>query len=119
MLGVAIYLFIFTESANAFNIGFLVIAVILGAVSLISYRCRKNLDLLTAYLIFLGVIFLGQLILTILLLANKNKMLEWALSLTPESSESLEELANKIDKHYESVVISLWVFCGITVSNLS
>ena len=88
LLGVAVYLFIFTESANGFNIGFMVLSIILGAVSLLAFKFRKNLDLMTAYLVVLGIIFLAQLILTILILANKNKIIDWAIAISPSSEES-------------------------------
>lgn len=116
LLAIGVYLFILTEQANVFNIILLVIAIAIGIISLFSYKYRKNLDLMTAYLIIIGIVFLCQLIFTILLMANKNKILEWAKNLSPNSSESFNELAAKIDKHFDGVIIALWIFCGITVS---
>ena len=37
MLGIAVYIFIFTEEANAFNIGFMVLSVLLLAMSFFAF----------------------------------------------------------------------------------
>lgn len=37
ILGIAVYLFIFTEEANAFNIGFIIIAILLLFASLFAF----------------------------------------------------------------------------------
>ena len=59
LLGVGIYLLIFTEEANEFNVGFMAIAVILMITSFVAFRFRKHLELLGAYVAFLGIVFLA------------------------------------------------------------
>ena len=66
-----------------------------------------------AYLATLLVLFLAQLIFTILIMSNKESILEFA---EKNENDSIAELYNKISNNFDGVVVALWVFCGITVS---
>ena len=66
LLGIAIYLFAFTKEANPFNIGFLVIALVLLIMSVLAFRMRRSVHLLGFYLVILFIIFTVELIITIL-----------------------------------------------------
>ena len=65
------------------------------------------------YLVVLLLLFLGQLILTILIMSNRDSLLEYA---EKNDNDSVEELYNKLNRHFDGVVIALWVFCAITVT---
>ena len=112
LLGISVYLFIFTEEANAFNIGFMIIALLLLAASFFAFQLKRRPDWLMAYLAMLLALFLAQLIFTILIMSNKESILEYA---EKNENDSIAELYNKISNNFDGVIISLWVFCGITV----
>lgn len=59
LLGVGVYLFIFTEEANTFNVGFIVIALLLIGTSLVAFKLRQRLEWLAAYLGLLACVFLA------------------------------------------------------------
>jgi len=58
LLGIGIYLIIFTENANVFDIGFIIVAVVLGILSYLAFRWRKDLGLLGVYIGILLFVFL-------------------------------------------------------------
>lgn len=45
-------------------------------------------------------------------MSNKDTLLEYA---EKNSNESVEELYNKINNNFDGVVITLWIFCGVSV----
>ena len=98
-LGVAIYLFALTKSANAFNIGFLVIAVVLFAFTFCAFRLRRSIHLLGFYLVIIFVIFLVNLIITICVFANKDKMIEWAKQNISDSDKTMDEIQTELNAH--------------------
>ena len=116
LLGVAVYLFIFTEDANAFNIGFIVISLLLMFSSFFAFQLKRRPDWMMAYLALLLVIFLAQLIFTVLIMSNKATLVEYAKE---HSNQSIEELSNKINSNFNGVVVTLWIFCANTVRSSS
>lgn len=79
ILGCAIYLFVLTKSGNVFNISFLIVSLVLFLFSLIGFfKLRKSVHLLGFYLFILFIVFLFQLILTIVIFVNKDKVVSWA-----------------------------------------
>ena len=120
MMGIAIYIFIFTEAASAFNIGFFIISIVLMGTSLFAFKLRQRLELLAAYLGLLLLVFLAELILTIMLMVNKENMLDslrtYFEANDPNSAASIEELNNKIDRNYDGIIMALWIFTGVTVN---
>lgn len=74
----AIYLFVITKNANGFNIGFLVIGLLLMLLGGCSFKLKKSTCGLWWYNFFLAVIFLLQLIISIILIIKKDSVLKWA-----------------------------------------
>ena len=66
-----------------------------------------------AYLAVLLVLFLAQLIFTVLIMSNKESILEYA---EKNENDSVAELYNKISANFDGVVIALWIFCAISVT---
>jgi hypothetical protein len=78
ILGCAIYLFAFTFNANVFNISFLIISVVLFVFTVCAFKMRRSIHLLGFYLFILCILFLFQLIITIVVMVNKQKLIDWA-----------------------------------------
>jgi hypothetical membrane protein len=78
LLGIAIYLFVFTKDANVFNISFLALSLILVLFSILAFKMRRSIHMLGFYLFILSIIFLAQFILTILVIVFKDKLIEKA-----------------------------------------
>ena len=91
LMGCAIYLFVFTKDANPFNITFLAVSFVLLLFSGIAFKLRRSVHLLGFYLFILTIIFMAQLIITVLIFTNKDKMMEWART-HMDSQKSIDEI---------------------------
>ena len=78
ILACAIYLFALTLDANVFNISFLTIAVALFVLTICAFKMKRSIHLLGFYLFILTILFLFQVILTVVIMVNKDKVIEWA-----------------------------------------
>ena len=79
IVGIAIYLFVITKQANGFNIGFLVVGAVLLIFSAMAFKMRRSIHLMGLYLVILTIIFLVEMIATILLIVvPESTILEWA-----------------------------------------
>ena len=72
------YLFMITQNANAFNVTFLIVGLLLALLGGCSFKLKRSPRGLWCYNLFLGVIFLLQLIISVILIIKKDKIIEWA-----------------------------------------
>ena len=118
ILGGAVYLFVLTKNANAFNIVFLVLGLIFSALSLCSCRLRKSGWGLNGYLAILAVLFLVQLITTVMLLVKKDEVIAWAVEHNSSSKDSIDEVRERMKSNvdlttYILVGALVLVFCAL------
>ena len=76
LIGIAIFLFVLINASNALNVGFLVIGVVLGVLSLCSFKLKKSLNGLSIYLFALTIIWVFDFIFTILMFVDLNRVLQ-------------------------------------------
>ncbi len=76
----AVYLFVLTKNANAFNLSFLVLGCLLILLGICSFKLKKSPRGLCCYNFFLAIIFLFQLIISIILIIKKDSVIKWAAS---------------------------------------
>lgn len=95
----SIYLFAKTKDANVFNICFLVISLLLLCFTLLAFKLRRSVHLLGLYLFVLIIIFLFLLIITIILMVNKDKLIEWARKNMKDSEESIDEAERNLKEN--------------------
>ena len=100
ILGCSIYLFVLIKDANVFNISFLVISIVLFLFTFLAFRMRKSVHWLGFYVFVLTILFLFQLIITILVMTNKDKMIRWAKEHMSDSEKSLDEVTNELNAHF-------------------
>ncbi len=92
ILGCSMYLFYITKEANTFNVSFLVTGLVMLIFSFFAFRLRRSVHLLGFYLIILFIVFLFQLILTIIMIINKETLVRIAKQYMSDSGKSLEEI---------------------------
>jgi hypothetical protein len=91
-VGCAVYLFVITKEANAFNIGFLVVGLLIFLLSLLAFKMRTSVHLLCCYLVILFVIFTFMLIITIVMIVQRDALVSLAEKYLTDSDKSTEEL---------------------------
>lgn len=99
ILGCSIYLFVFTKDGNVFNISFLIISIVLFVFTAAAFKMRKSIHMLGMYLFILTIIFLFQLIITIVVMVNKDKMIEWAKEHIKDSERSIDDINAQLNAH--------------------
>jgi hypothetical protein len=80
VMGCAIYLFVMTKQVNAFNICFTIAGLVILTFSALSFKMRESVHLIGIYLAILLVIFLFECLVTIVTMANKQKIVDIAIS---------------------------------------
>lgn len=89
LLGCSFWLFYFTKTANVFNVGFLVVGVVLLVFSLIAFKLRTSIHLLLCYLLFMIVVNVFEFSITILTFTNPDTLINIAKSVSTETSQIL------------------------------
>lgn len=95
-IGCAIFLFVETKQTNAFNMGFLIIGLLLFGFSLLAFKMRKSTFLLFVYVWLLFIFFTFQLIITIVMITKREKLIEIA-----ETYLSDDEKTDEYIKQFE------------------
>ena len=78
IIGCAIYLFVFTKSVNIFNLAFLGMGLFMAVITVCAFKLRRSIHLLGLYSFSLSVLFLFQIILTIIIFAKNEVVVAWA-----------------------------------------
>ena len=113
----AIYLFIITKNGNAFNIIFLVLGILLMLLGICACKLRKSPRGLWCYNLFLGILFLLQLIVSITLIVKKDAVLKWASQHV--DSKTMEEAKKVYEGHLNTVMYVLLGFAVFMVRVLA
>ena len=97
MLGADIYLFVITKS-NTFTWVFLALGLTLFVCSLLSFKLRTSVHLLGFYLLIIFAIFFFQLIATILMLIQKEGLIDklWEAA---DPNENMKEWKDAMNSH--------------------
>lgn len=118
ILGCATYLFVITKEANTFNVSFIVVGLLLLLLSLLSFKMRRSIHLMGFYLFILFFVFLFQLIITIVMIVDKDKLVEIAkkyMSDSDQSVEAIEKFESDMSDNIVNLSIALIIFCGVIV----
>jgi hypothetical protein len=115
ILGADIFLFVKT-GANAFSWIFLGLGLALFGSSLMSFKLRRSIHLLGFYLLIIFSIFFFQLIATILMLIQKQSLIDkmWANSGLPPNEQ--QEFKDALNSNIQSVSVAMIVFSLILLS---
>lgn len=109
----AVYLFIITKNANAFNLSFLIIGLLLMLLGGCSFKLKKSPCGLWWYNFLLAVIFLLQLIISIILIVKKDSVLKWASAHV--DSKTMDEARKIYEGHLQAVMYALLGFAVFMV----
>ena len=91
ILGCASYLFWYTQAANIFNIGFLSASLVLLFFSFCGFRMRKSIHLLGFYIFILTLAFIFQSVLTIVMFANPDILIQYAENSDPTIADQIDQ----------------------------
>ena len=115
MLGADIYLFVQIGSTS-FTWIFLALGLALLVCSLASFKLRKSLNLLGIYLLILFGIFFFQLIATILMLINKDALIDNVWKASGRDPSELISFKETLNSHIQAVSVAMIVFAVVLVS---
>lgn len=114
IVGLAIWLFVLTNSGNPFNIIFLILGIFIALLAIISFCVRTRLCSLLIYMFFLTILMLAQITLSVILVCQKEKVLQWCKD-NLDSDESWEKVKEVFDTHFDVVRTLLLIICGLLV----
>ncbi|CDW80801.1 UNKNOWN [Stylonychia lemnae] len=106
ILGCGVYLFVITKEANTFNISFLVTGALMLLFSTLAFKLRKSVHLLCFYLLILFIVFLFQLVITIVMIIKKEALVDLAKKYMGDSDKSIQEV-EKFEEEINTSVLSV------------
>ena len=111
LLGAAIYIFVLTESANAFDLLFLGLGVGIMINTIFAWCSRASVAGLNIYLFILTLLLLAQITVTAIFGSNKTYVVNLANKHKPDNKDVTKYL-DELKKHYD---ILLYCLIAITV----
>ena len=112
ILGIGGYLWVLTKDPNTFNICFLGTGSFIMVLSILSFCLRKSKYRIKLYNWLLTMIFVIQLILTIMFLAFRSKLIKWAVD---NSGSSGPEVEKRMSSNVTIAQVIVVVACLVTL----
>ena len=126
ILGCAIYLFVILETANLFDVSFLLIALTLLLLTFCGFKLKKSPGWMKCFLYIQLIIFTFMLIASLVLLLNTSKVETWAEKLynkekldNPSMTKGLDDFVDELSAQLEAVSYALLVFTGVLGSTIA
>ena len=111
-----IYLWVLTGIANIFDLVFMGTGAFLILISLCSFTLKNSVWWLSCYIWILWLVFGAQVLFTVILLASRNTVFQWALS---NSGQQGQEIEAKINSNLDACFGIVGGMTGLTVSPLT